>query len=171
MKSDLHIGSEFEDSLSFYLESYRFKTSRAWIKGSEECSLVSQLRKYDFSTALGVLIPSVPGFHNPNSRQRVGYIKIQQAIKNMHKSYHSNKNFHISSPIVCQFSSIGSLSIKYLNELYQAWNIASFHPVKQNNTRDAYQNFEFVYPTVKEINESVEGVVGGLSVPGRKQNV
>ena len=66
-----------------------------------------------------------------------------------------------SGSLVCQFSSIGSLSEKYLKTLWEAWNV----------TRSGLPRFQLVYPTHQEIVQSVEGIQGGGSVPGTCKNV
>lgn len=161
--------SEFEDTLVSYLETYHYSTPRIWRAGRKPCTLASLIRTYDFSTAVGVLIPSTPGYHKPRSKERLGYLKVQQAISKYIPSPNAAAPA-VSPPIICQFSSIGSLSQKYLNTLWLAWDVASVHRVAATNNTKTSTNLHLVWPTVNDIIQSVEGIMGGASVPGRKNN-
>jgi tyrosyl-DNA phosphodiesterase-1 len=170
--------SEFENTLVAYLETYHCHQPRVWRAGTKPCTLASQIQKYDFSTAVGVLIPSTPGYHKPRPQkeeQVLGYLKVRQAILKYIPSPPLQQQQKASSPIICQFSSIGSLSQKYLNALWSAWDVASVHRVagpKENKKGGADNNqLQLIYPTVEEIFRSVEGIHGGSSVPGRRKNV
>ena len=97
---------------------------------------------YDFSGANAILIPSIPGYHKLNlpEAQMQGYLKLKNAIGKCTRDSSSacsrinngkddgdgDGNGDIISgsassecnagPVVCQFSSIGSLSEKWLKE-------------------------------------------------------
>jgi tyrosyl-DNA phosphodiesterase-1 len=130
---------------------------------------------------VGVLIPSTPGYHKPRPQKKeqvLGYLKVRQAIlKYIPSPPPPPQQQQASSPIICQFSSIGSLSQKYLNALWSAWDVASVHRVvgpkknKKDGADNNNNNLQLIYPTVDEIFRSVEGVHGGSSVPGRQKNV
>lgn len=177
----------FEDDLVAYLESYRYTTRQSWCNGSQTqtrtlsdkpMSLVNLLRLYDFSSAYAVLIPSVPGRHSETNARNFGYFKLQTAIKE-HVSDHYNhsgsaeKNLSkltakpLHSPVICQFSSMGSLSAKWLHDFVSA--------IDTNPTPDANatlaDRIKLVWPTVEEIRTSIEGYQGGISVPGTSKNV
>ena len=95
---------------------------------------------YDFSGANAILIPSIPGYHKLNlpEAQMQGYLKLKNAIGKCTRDS-SSACSHINNgkgdgdgdgdiisgsansecnagPVVCQFSSIGSLSEKWLKE-------------------------------------------------------
>jgi tyrosyl-DNA phosphodiesterase 1 len=195
--------SDFEETLVTYLESYCILNRLSWTQQypsttnatpsgnlrSEE-TLVQHLQTYDFSTAVGVLIPSIPGYHKPyvekNSEgESLGYLKVQQCIQqycNKRPTTNNNqkkKNQGLAGPIVCQFSSIGSLSVAYLGKLLGAWNASL---VANNNNYDNNNNkknpkgipdasFQIVWPTLQEVVTSVEGINGGGSIPGRTKNL
>ena len=201
--------SGFEESLATYLESYDFRTPMVWKRhdpaaatanlGDDAETLVSHLQTYDFSTAVAVLVPSVPGYHKIHFRRDsdedkiYGYLKVQRAIRD-----HCQSKTDISHPnrcrgddpgsIVCQFSSMGALSRPYLNKLADAWNAdavatpsrsgASAPPRKKPKSEPrgasltpALSRLKIVWPTVNEILTSVEGRIGGASVPGRTKNL
>jgi tyrosyl-DNA phosphodiesterase-1 len=165
--------SDFEESLVTYMESYHILKKMKWSSidhMAELCTLVSHLQKYDFSTAVGVLIPSIPGYHEPHVEKRpgkevLGYLKVQQAIRK-HCSAR-NSSIDTAGPIVCQFSSIGSLSIPYLDKVMNAWNVRTAHQTGVPPRGTCLSLLKIVWPTVQEIVTSVEGPSGGGSVPGR----
>lgn len=224
------VTSTFEESLVTYLESYNFVTPLVWKKSNpnnnnaeedgteiETETLVSHLQTYDFSNAVGELIPSVPGYHkNIRIRKRdkamtnepsssddddtlYGYLKVQQAIRdhccksdnNDDNPNHNHNHYSGGSSIVCQFSSMGSLSKAYLNKLADAWNadagttpssagVSTTTPTKKKSKLLAeglslpsspLSLLTIVWPTVEEIVTSVEGRHGGASVPGRTKNL
>ncbi len=167
--------SAFEESLVTYLESYHFLELLDWETDTAE-TLVSHLQTYDFSKAVGILVPSIPGYHTKismeNDNQLYGYLKVQQAIRD-----HCTRGENNPGSIVCQFSSMGSLSRPYLNKIADAWNVASagvalrkkksYKPGEQQS----YSFLKIVWPTMQEIVASVEGARGGASVPGRSKNL
>ena len=169
--------SGFEESLATYLESYAFVKPLCW--KDEKETLVSHLQTYDFSRAVGILVPSVPGHHktirlqNRDQEDKLyGYLKVQQAIRD-----HCCGNKSSNSSIVCQFSSMGSLSKTYLNKIADAWNAekpgVAAVPKKKARLVDqqSLSMLRIVWPTIDEILTSVEGRQGGDSVPGRTQNL
>ncbi len=156
LKEDEYKTSEFEETLISYISTYRYLNRHAWqVSDPEQCSLMDQISKYDFATAKGVLIPSSPGFHSAQGGASWGYLAVRKAIQDiLPKSLRGGS-------IVCQFSSIGSLSENYLKSLWSAWDTMGNRPVR----------FQLIYPTYQEIKESVEGLRGGGSVPGTCKNV
>ena len=179
------VTSNFEETLITYLESYSFLTKLVWKNNTSASTLVSYLQTYDYSTAVGVLIPSIPGYHKfsgNSNREIYGYLKVKQAIRDncvRGGSIHSdrdegreqksneddNSNDLCSSPIVCQFSSMGSLSVPYLDKVATAWNAAgelspSSSSSKSSNIKKGLMSsklLRIVWPTNEEICNSVEG--------------
>jgi len=94
--------SAFEDDLLDYLAAYR------------SCGLdvADELRKFDFSTAKAILIPSVPGFHRGTALHRYGHMKVRAVL-----SREPMEEKFASAPVIAQFSSVGSTSEKWVDEL------------------------------------------------------
>lgn len=158
---------EFEEDLIDYLDSYRYTRLHKWTKsGSKTKSLGQFVREYDFSSAKAVLVPSTPGYHRLDEKHRRGHWKMRQTIPSHTEAPEEET---ICDPIVCQFSSIGSLTERYLLELQTSMDM------KQSRDRGRPGRLELslklVYPTVEEIRTSVEGYRGGGSVPGTMRNV
>lgn len=174
--------SLFEDDLVAYFDTYNYTQPRMWTQTSP-CSLAQHLRQYDFSSALVALVPSTPGYHrlyhHDDKRALQGHLRIQQLIRRHIRpklmSTSSSSSSSSSGPVVCQFSSMGSLTEKYLQELYQSMDVNSAHRPKDerpNKTKvPLSQKLQLVYPTVDQIRDSCEGYAGGGSVPGPYRNV
>lgn len=163
--------NDFEKTLLYYLESYGYKKCHTWFgDGSENQALLDCLKRYDFSSAKGVLIPSVPGWHklDGETHRLMGHWKLRHVVAN----YTGTSARALQcSPIVCQFSSIGLLSENYLKDLQISMDTELAKLQDTKNLPKVSLRFQFIYPTVEEIRNSVEGYAGGGSVPGRTKNL
>jgi tyrosyl-DNA phosphodiesterase-1 len=148
--------NEFEETLVAYLDTYRL------------AALPQRIRQYDYSTAAVVLLPSTPGYHQLTAPQALGHRKLRQAV--VEHTAEPPPSLTKVRPIICQFSSIGSLTLKYLHELQISMDTGLARVTKQA-VSCAPLRLQFVYPTVQEIRKSIEGYRGGSSVPGRTNNV
>jgi tyrosyl-DNA phosphodiesterase 1 len=176
--------SAFESDLIAYLKSYRFNELKCWSgENGATRSLCDELHQYNFESAKVILIPSTPGRISMRDDPQLGYLKLSQSIRKFVPQR------ALSMPIICQFSSIGSLSVKWLLELTNAWDAAHLDRVqknpknevpslssssrskKQQELQPLQEKLMLVYPTVTEIRDSVEGYAGGGSVPGRRSNL
>mmetsp|Transcript_8649 Transcript_8649/g.12561 ORF Transcript_8649/g.12561 Transcript_8649/m.12561 type:complete len:435 (-) Transcript_8649:28-1332(-) len=189
---------DFENDLVSYIETYKYNKTHQWWwnggdHGEQQRKLVDEIRRYDFSKTRAVLILSTPGWYSYSDRPR-GYLKLSKAIRDHYSSNnnsdastnsssttttrasrqegHNNNNNSTTTttttttPIVCQFSSIGSLNQKWLQDFAESLDTA------QNKCRNLTDDvLRLVYPTSEEIRSSVEGYVGGASVPGTAKNV
>ena len=169
------------DDLVTYLESYRYQARQSWCSSSASSGLSNQpmtilqlIRQYDFSTAYCVLIPSVPGRHRANEMHEYGYLKLRKAV-----IQHAVQS-QTSSPILCQFSSIGSLNGKWLSQFLSCLDSStarSFDPVKESDKKKSKGSSDFasrmkiVWPSVEEVRTCVEGYDGGGAIPGRTKNL
>jgi tyrosyl-DNA phosphodiesterase-1 len=163
--------SNFEETLVAYLDTYKYHKPHAWIPttgGGTEQRLTDLIRRYDFSTASVALLPSTPGYHRLDAAHPVGHRKLRQC---MIKYTGSSKNNEKIRPIICQFSSIGSLSIKYLKELQASMDTGLAKGETKQSASEAPMRLQLVYPTIAEIRLSREGYRGGGSVPGTTKNV
>ena len=181
--------SAFEDSLIQYIETYSYNKKYQWddhdsmssSNKSAKVTLAEHLRKYDFSSAAAVLIPSTPGYHKPDQACPIGHLKLRREIERLGQQQHQQKRDTTreanSGPIVCQFSSIGSLTKKYLHRLVYSLDISRSAATSNNNSNEDDESkplnnkLQLVYPTSDEICNSLEGYRGGASVPGTSKNV
>jgi tyrosyl-DNA phosphodiesterase-1 len=160
---------DFEETLVAYLDTYNYHKPHAWsqIRGSDEQRLTDWIRRYDFSTASVALLPSTPGYHPLDGAQPVGHRKLRQAMNRYTGSFKAEK----IRPIICQFSSIGSLTDKYLHELQASMDNGMAKGETKYSVSNAPMRLQLVYPTIAEIQLSIEGYHGGGSVPGTTKNV
>ena len=158
-------GSEFEDTLVNYMDSYGYTRQQTWLEGHSE-PLTRCLRRYDFSAANAVLIPSVPGYHKLNAEHRMGHLKVKQAV-----ARYTPENSTVR-PIICQFSSLGaSISENFLRQLQASMDTGLARRPFDPNDKSTVLRLQFVYPTMKEICNSIEGMAGGGSVPVKLKNI
>lgn len=156
--------SNFEKDLVSYVASYRYNREHAW-DGETKRTLTQELCRYDFSSALAILIPSIPGRHFLNSAP-LGHLKLRRAVQEQASSG--------VREVIAQFSSIGSLNEKWLTEQFlESTGLPNATVADRGSTKKnkVTGRIKFVYPTAEEIRTSVEGYAGGCSVPGVKKNV
>ncbi|KAL7526266.1 hypothetical protein ACHAXR_002762, partial [Thalassiosira sp. AJA248-18] len=176
----------FEEDLVTYLESYRYLTHQSWCSTSstsettlsnKPMSWLQLIRQYDYSNAYAVLVPSVPGRHKNTDYHNFGYLKLRKAVIDWVCSHRQNSKQPSSpKPIVCQFSSIGSLNEKWLNQFLSAIDYSSTRdvdPIKNDSQKGGKKGpkdnqppvlssrMKIVWPTMDEIRTSVEGYQGG----------
>jgi tyrosyl-DNA phosphodiesterase 1 len=162
--NDSQLQCEFEQTLVSYLSSYGYNKKNKWSAYGDNITLNDQIARYDFDLALVKLIPSVPGYYNfPEKCNAQGYLRLKSMISEYILS-HERKDNKLG-PIVCQFSSIGSLSEKWIRDF-----ASSLSADTEKGAVDA-DKLMLVYPTVEEIRTSMEGYAGGASVPGKSKNL
>ncbi|KAG2393408.1 hypothetical protein C9374_006939 [Naegleria lovaniensis] len=106
------------------------------------------LRKYDYSTAKGELIPSIPGYHTTD---KYGHLAIKKSIAAMNFSTTEIQQLK-DSPLYFQMSSIGSMNSNYIAELSD-----SFYVTKTKNL------FHIVFPSLDVVSQSHYGLrCGGM---------
>lgn len=129
--------TDFERDLKEYLDAYRFLPS-FWVS------------KYDWSTAGCHLVTSVPGYHRGNAIHRFGHMRMRSLLNNNSKSS--------TRSLICQFTSIGVLSLSFLQkELFQSfgWNASG----------------KLIWPTLEEVQNSVIGYASGGTIAGSRKNM
>eukprot|EP00210_Caulerpa_lentillifera_P001070 g1032.t1 len=149
--------SKFEADLIRYIQ-------RLNLPKRSHSQLVEIIEEHDFSLARGKLIYSVPGYHKGPEMTKYGHLQLKQCLR----SEVFPETFK-QSPVVCQFSSLGSLDPKWLfNEL-----LVSFCEGKGSDGAPlgATNELKLVWPTITQVKNSREGWLAGLSIPGSSKNV
>ena len=188
----------FEEELIRYLESYR-RTERyhwpldgpGWGDGrAPQLALTEVLRRYDYAGAYGTLIPSVPGWHRLRNCPW-GHLRLRDAIRSSTtspsagasagESEESGENNNGASgtntgSIVMQFSSLGSISLRWLHELASSMDVAaarsSLRPLRSGAQSSPLLNkIKIVWPTHEEVRTAAAGYAAGGPIPGRVKNV
>lgn len=163
--------SGFEQTLLSYMGTYGYGETRRWstVRDEPEMTLLQQLALFDFSTAKAVLIPSSPGyyklFENCNGQ---GYLKVKQSIEK-YVDFNPQSKSSSCGHLVCQFSSMGSISEKWLRAFAGSLSVPTTE--KYQPTGGLVNVVKLVWPTEREIQSSIQGVRGGGSVPGRLKNL
>lgn len=163
-------GSDFETALLDYVEPYR---SRGGLD-------VAALRDFDFSAAKAVLIPSVPGYHTGAAMHRYGHMRLRAVL-----SREPLPAKFAQAPIVAQFSSLGSISEKWLMDELRV-SMAAHAPPRNGapamaaGATDAsaalmssasLPPLRIVWPTVESVRTSLEGWSAGCSLCCDEKNM
>ncbi|KFD47845.1 hypothetical protein M513_11259, partial [Trichuris suis] len=146
-ESDSH--TNFKKDLLAYLRAYKNKFILEW------CDIIS---KHDFRQAKVYFVASVPGRHQGENMENWGHPKLQCLLRR-----HLNVQVDASWPLVCQFSSIGSLG-----STADKWLLGEFsNSLKQTHGQQmsASPNVKLIYPCVEDVRCSLEGYEGGGCLP------
>eukprot|EP00002_Diphylleia_rotans_P035183 TRINITY_DN7654_c0_g1_i2.p1 TRINITY_DN7654_c0_g1~~TRINITY_DN7654_c0_g1_i2.p1 ORF type:complete len:502 (-),score=96.87 TRINITY_DN7654_c0_g1_i2:166-1671(-) len=141
----------FEDDLVLYLASLRASTVDH-----------KRLARYDFSRANVSLVASIPGTHRTDMH-RWGHMKLRALLSTRKTPREQDLEYSFQS------SSLGSMDKKWLG---QEW-MESLNPVgKKASTPFTLAKSPkparwFVFPTVEQVRNSIEGYASGGSIPVR----
>eukprot|EP00750_Incisomonas_marina_P003395 INCI13097.2.p1 GENE.INCI13097.2~~INCI13097.2.p1 ORF type:complete len:710 (+),score=94.52 INCI13097.2:474-2603(+) len=127
------------------------------------------LSAFDFRGARGALVSSVPGLRAGFQRSHFGHHRIRALLQReaaLERTLPSHRRRPISTanqedwPIVCQYSSCGSLASNWVRaELLKS--MGAKHSTKVYH----------VVPSVEQVRLSIEGYSGGDSIPIASKNV
>ncbi|KAL4144798.1 hypothetical protein PRNP1_013924 [Phytophthora ramorum] len=145
-------GNDFEEDLVHYLSSL----------GAQVKLFCGELKRFDFSRARVALIPSVPGVHKGKDMERYGHLRVRKLLKTFNVPQTDN-------PLICQFSSLGSLDEKWLFGEFAE----SFLPGKKNISASSMpvQALHIIWPSVEDVRNSLEGWNSGRSIPCPLKNM
>lgn len=131
------------------------------LRGSKACRQVqSRLQAYDFSSAGVALVTSVPGAHGGVDAAAYGHLRLRELLSTE----------TIGSPgastarAVCQFSSLGSTQSAWLDNEFKTTLFTSADGV-------GIGEVQLVYPTLQQVEDSIEGLQAGASIPVSKKNL
>ena len=180
------------------MESYRYNVrGKIWFSPSatqaggltdSSHSILTLLRRYDFSCAYAVLVPSVPGYHRAREMSEFGNYKIHKAVKNNARSdrlssdQSSSEETETPEPIIFQVSSLGTLENKWLIKLLAAIDSncdqndpSTFLPagksIPQGKMPPLETRMKLVWPTMEEVRTCIEGYAGGGAIPGSTEKL
>jgi len=125
---------------------------------------------HDFSSARAHLVASVPGYHKGSAAMNSwGHLKLRTLLNGEDiLSGGNNSNNH---QLVAQFSSLGSIDEAWLEGEFRTSLQASKDSSKVQPPQPGPTGMALVWPTVSEIQNSLEGWLAGNSVPGPLKNV
>uniref|UniRef100_A0A5S6R368 Tyrosyl-DNA phosphodiesterase 1 n=1 Tax=Trichuris muris TaxID=70415 RepID=A0A5S6R368_TRIMR len=141
--------TNFKKDLLAYLRAYKHRSILEW------CDIIS---KHDFRQAKVYVVGSVPGRHVGENMTNWGHTKLRHLLNK-----HLKVKVDASWPLICQFSSIGSLGVTP-----ERWLLGEFaNSLKQANGQQigAPPNLKLIYPSVEDVRRSLEGYEGGGCLP------
>ncbi|GIY64653.1 tyrosyl-DNA phosphodiesterase 1 [Caerostris extrusa] len=144
--------TNFKTDLLEYISSYGAPGLDKWI---------DTIKKHDFSKIRVILIGSVPGRHLGSKKTAFGHLKMRK-ILNLHGS--PKDIVQPDWPLICQFSSIGSLGASpdqwLLNEFCTSLSTTKDAPIGSKSS-----SLKLVFPTVENVRKSLQGYPAGASLP------
>ncbi|KAK2079869.1 hypothetical protein QBZ16_002264 [Prototheca wickerhamii] len=158
--------STFQEDLSTYLDRLRLPaaaTAKMW----------EDIRDHDFGAARVALIPSVPGYHSCTD-SHAGVWGLQRLEQVLASERAFEPRFQ-HAPFLAQFSSLGSLDAAWVEEEFKGAACAGWcRPCEPGSKPQAMQRptefTQLVWPTVAEVQNSIEGWLAGRSIPGPHKN-
>ncbi|OVA11144.1 Tyrosyl-DNA phosphodiesterase [Macleaya cordata] len=162
-QKDLNKGCGFENDLVDYLSALKWPELSVTLPVIGNVKINSSFfKKFDYSSAAVRLIASVPGYHTGPKLKKWGHMKLRSVLQEC--SF--DKEFQ-KSPIVYQFSSLGSLNEKWMAELASSMSSGFSH----DRTPLGLGKELIVWPTVEDVRCSLEGYAAGSCIPSPQKNV
>ncbi|KAI8984565.1 tyrosyl-DNA phosphodiesterase-domain-containing protein [Mycotypha africana] len=129
-------------------------------------SVKEAILHYDFSRAKAQIIASISGtFEGINEYQKYGHIRLAKAVQSLTGGIVNKENLpHVEM----QTSSLGSMSVFYLQELFQSF--CGLLPYRANNAntkllkKDEMPPVDIIYPTLDTVNDSRLGAPGASTI-------
>jgi tyrosyl-DNA phosphodiesterase 1 len=152
--------------------------------GNRTTNLVSQLDQYDFAAIRAALIAHVPakfdGKETIPSAELWGWPSLNRALRSIppKNTGKENAKTQTASHIVCQVSSIASLSDKWIRDtLFSNLATTSVPParpsaknLKPTPSNQAHTKFSVIFPTPIEMRTCLDGYAAGSSIHCKLQN-
>ncbi|CAK9146811.1 unnamed protein product [Ilex paraguariensis] len=153
----------FESDLIDYLSALKWPEFNANLPALGSFNINSSFfKKFDYSSAVVRLIASIPGYHSGSNLKKWGHMKMRAVLQECV----FDKEFQ-KSPLIYQFSSLGSLDEKWMAEL--AFSMSS--GVSKDKTPLGVGEPLIIWPTVEDVRCSLEGYAAGNAIPSPLKNV
>ncbi|KDP20800.1 hypothetical protein JCGZ_21271 [Jatropha curcas] len=156
-------GCGFENDLVDYLHALKWPEFPVKLPALGNFTMnPSFLKKFDYSSAAVRLIASVPGYHAGANLKKWGHMKLRSVLQECI----FGKEFK-NSPLVYQFSSLGSLDEKWMTELATSMSSG----LSEDKTPLGLGEARIIWPTVEDVRCSLEGYAAGNAIPSPLKNV
>ncbi|KAF4365126.1 tyrosyl-DNA phosphodiesterase 1 isoform X1 [Cannabis sativa] len=156
-------GCAFENDLIDYLGALKWREFSVSLPALGSFTINSSFfKKFDYSNAEVRLIASVPGYHTGNNLKKWGHMKLRTALQECTFDREFKR-----SPLVYQFSSLGSLDEKWMAELAASMSSG----LSEDKTPLGPGEPLIVWPSVEDVRCSLEGYAAGNAVPSPLKNV
>ncbi|CAN8299931.1 unnamed protein product [Cochlearia groenlandica] len=153
----------FESDLVDYLTVLKWPEFTASIPSRGNVKInAAFFNKFDYSAATVRLIASVPGYHTGSNMKKWGHMKLRTILQECV----FDKEFR-RSPLVYQFSSLGSLDEKWLSEFGASLSSG----ITEDKTPLGPGDPLIIWPTVEDVRCSLEGYAAGSAIPSPLKNV
>eukprot|EP00850_Spirogloea_muscicola_P007898 SM000041S15457 [mRNA] locus=s41:198777:203037:+ [translate_table: standard] len=159
--------SVFEDDLLDYLTALEWPGCLVPAADGDGGAVkvdMSFFRRFDYSGATVRLVGSVPGYHQGSNLAKWGHMKLRHILQ-QEKCFPS---VFQGSPLAYQFSSLGSLDEKWMEEFLISVSSGS---CSSGCPLGVARDVRCIWPTVEDIRWSLEGYAAGGCVPGPEKNV
>lgn len=127
----------------------------------DSTQVVSRLARHDFSSAGVALVSSTPGKHVGDDIFKFGHMRLRKLLSKEIFDHNARE-----SAVICQFSSLGSTRADWISEEFGK---SVFTQLGADN--DDRGELQFVYPTVSQVEASIEGIEAGSSIPVSSKNL
>ncbi|CAL9230355.1 unnamed protein product [Arabidopsis halleri] len=156
-------GCGFEGDLIDYLTVLKWPEFSANLPGRGNVKInAAFFKKFDYSDAKVRLIASVPGYHTGLNLKKWGHMKLRTILQECI----FDREF-CRSPLVYQFSSLGSLDEKWLAEFGTSLSSG----ITEDKTPLGPGDPLIIWPTVEDVKCSLEGYAAGNAIPSPLKNV
>ncbi|KAJ6706885.1 TYROSYL-DNA PHOSPHODIESTERASE 1 [Salix viminalis] len=156
-------GCGFENDLVDYLSMLKWPEFIVKLPNLGSISInASFFKKFDYSNAVVRLIASVPGYHTGANLRKWGHMKLRNVLQEC-----TFDNEFKRSPLVYQFSSLGSLDEKWMTELASSMSSGC----AEDKTPLGLGEPQIIWPTVEDVRCSLEGYAAGNAIPSPLKNV
>ncbi|CAM9000709.1 unnamed protein product [Rhodiola kirilowii] len=162
-KNDASKSCPFQNDLVDYLSMLKWPefTANLQAKGDIKVS-PSFFKMFDYGSAGVRLIGSVPGYHTGANMKKWGHMKLRTMLQECTFP----KKFQ-KSPLVYQFSSLGSLDEKWMAELAASMSSG----VSEDKIPLGIGEPQIIWPSVEDVRTSIEGYSAGNAIPSPLKNV
>ncbi|PAN14246.1 hypothetical protein PAHAL_2G394200 [Panicum hallii] len=160
---DINKKVPFENDMVDYLSALKWPEFRVNLPGVGDVNInASFFRRFDYSSAMVRLIGSVPGYHAGPNIKKWGHMKLRTVLEECM----FEKQF-CKSPLVYQFSSLGSLDEKWMSEFTYSLSAGK----SDDGSPLGIGKPLIVWPTVEDVRCSIEGYAAGSCIPSPQKNV
>ncbi|CAO2842603.1 unnamed protein product [Amaranthus hypochondriacus] len=156
-------GCPFESDLIDYLQALKFPEFSVNFPALGRLKIdYSFFKKFDYGNAAVRLIASVPGYHSGSNLKKWGHMKLRSVLEKCTFEEQFRK-----SPLVYQFSSLGSLDEKWMSELRTSMSSG----VCADKSPLGLGEPLIIWPSVEDVRWSLEGYAAGNAIPSPLKNV
>ncbi|XP_021766943.1 tyrosyl-DNA phosphodiesterase 1-like isoform X1 [Chenopodium quinoa] len=156
-------GSPFESDLIDYLQALKLPEFTASLPALGRVKInASFFKKFNYENAAVRLIASVPGYHSGSSLKKWGHMKLRSILEQCTFDDEFKK-----SPLIYQFSSLGSLDEKWMTELRTSMSSGLSADASTLGLGEPL----IIWPTVEDVRWSLEGYAAGNAIPSPLKNV